>query len=155
MRHSLCSDRALLGWARVIGTSLVLWLGLVAAPAYAQGGLRVLVSDAPDPVQVGAQVEYTIDVTNIGGSAASGVDANVFYPAVLTPVAQATPGWNCTPGSVITCQLLTGTLGAGTPAPLLRLRFQAPATAQGVQVSVSAGSIEVVDPATYTSPLAG
>lgn len=104
--------------------------------------LTVTVIDAPDPVSVGQNVDYDISLGNIGTAAASMVDVSVFYSGALTPVAQATPGWTCISSTVINCTLNAGSIPSPGSAPLLRLRFTAPPTAQVVQVTVSASSLE-------------
>ncbi len=105
--------------------------------------LRVTTSDAPDPVPVGQDVQYDINVDNLGPSPATAVGVDVFFSSALTPVAQATPGWNCSLGSVISCSLVATSLSSGAAAPLLRLRFTAPATPQTVQINVTAGANEL------------
>ncbi len=115
--------------------------------------LRVTTSDAPDPVQVGQDVQYDINVSNDGSNPASGVGVDVFYSSALTPVAQATPGWSCSVGGVVSCSLAATSLaGGGTVAPVLRLRFTAPATPQIVQISASASALETdLNPANNTA----
>ncbi len=113
--------------------------------------LRLTSSDAPDPVQVGQDVQYDINVGNDGVIAASGVGVDVFYSSALTPVAQATPGWSCFQDGGITCSLISQAIAAGAAAPVLRLRFTAPATPQTVQISSTARAIETdVNPANNT-----
>jgi uncharacterized repeat protein (TIGR01451 family) len=104
--------------------------------------LRVTTSDAPDPVQTGQDVQYDINLDNLGPNVASGVGVDVFYSSALTPVAQATPGWSCSLGGVISCSPTVPNLNVGAAAPLLRLRFTAPATPQTVQINVTASANE-------------
>jgi uncharacterized repeat protein (TIGR01451 family) len=115
--------------------------------------LRVTTSDSPDPVQVGQDVQYDINVSNDGSSPATAVGVDVFYSSALTPVAQATPGWSCSVGGVVSCSLVATSLaGSGTAAPVLRLRFTAPATPQTVQISASASALETdLNPANNTA----
>ncbi|MGE4073459.1 MAG: autotransporter domain-containing protein [Lysobacterales bacterium] len=114
--------------------------------------LTVSVSDAPDPVAVGQTVDYDINVGNVGTAAASMVDVSVFYSGSLTPVPLASSGWTCISSTVISCTLDAGSLPSPGSAPLLRLRFTAPPTAQVVQVTVSASSLEPdVNPSNNTN----
>lgn len=117
--------------------------------AQAQVDLGVTVADNPDPVQVGQNVDYDINVTNLsgaGGPPATNVQATVSFSPALTYVPTSTPGWSCSPDGPIFCSLSSGSLGAGQQAPVLRLRFQAPASAQTVQIGVTADANET-DPA--------
>ena len=114
--------------------------------------LTVSVTDAPDPVFVGQTVDYDISVGNIGTIAATMVDVSVFYSGALTPVTLATPGWTCFSSTVISCTLDSGSIAVSGTAPLLRLRFTAPPTAQTVQVAVTASSLDPdFDPANNTN----
>lgn len=132
----------------------LLWVALVATPAIAARvrapavpagsttDLRVVVSDAPDPVQTGQDVTYTINVANQGLVSATGLSVSVFYSGVLTAVPQGTPGWNCSISSIILCNLVSGSLATPGSAPPLQLRFTAPTTPQTVQVNVTATATE-------------
>jgi uncharacterized repeat protein (TIGR01451 family) len=104
--------------------------------------LTVTITDAPDPVAVSQNVDYDINLANVGTGSANMVDVAVFYSGALTPVALPTPGWTCLTSTIITCSLSAGSISAPGTAPLLRLRFAAPAMAQTVQVTVSASSLE-------------
>lgn len=104
--------------------------------------LVVTITDSPDPVATGQDVQYDINVSNNGTAAATMVAADVFYSAALTPVPQSTPGWTCNISSLISCTLNAGSIPNPGAAPLLQLRFTAPATAQNVQVSVTASALE-------------
>ncbi|MFO1494452.1 MAG: autotransporter domain-containing protein [Lysobacterales bacterium] len=152
MRYTLRSTGTPRRSLRGLGALLLWMLTLAAAPAYAQVDLRVLVNDAPDPVQTGAPVDYSIAVSNLGITTATQVDATVFFSAALTPVAQGTPGWTCVTTSVTSCTLDTGSLVGGANAPTLSLRFTAPSTPQTVQVTVSATAAETdANPANNTN----
>lgn len=105
--------------------------------------LSVSVTDAPDPVVVGQDVQYDINVSNVGSFTGTGVTASIFFSGALTPVPQATPGWTCTIATNISCTLAAGgSIPSSSSAPVLRLRFTAPATAQTVQISVTATAQE-------------
>lgn len=126
---------------RRIGMWMWAWVLLAAmsTPALAQVDLVVTVTDAPDPVQVGQQVQYNINVSNAGASSAPMVAVDVFFSPVLSPLPPTTPGWTCVVSTFISCTLDAGTLAPGS-APPLPLRFTAPGSPQSVQVSVSATS---------------
>ncbi len=112
---------------------------LLSGQVFAQADLSVATTDNPDPVQVNANVDYSIVVSNaVGGPQADGVNVNVFSSSALTRVLQPTPGWTCTGTSPINCTLASSTLAAGASAPTLVLRFQAPTTPQTVQIAVTA-----------------
>ncbi|MBK9656270.1 MAG: DUF11 domain-containing protein [Rhodanobacteraceae bacterium] len=116
---------------------------LAQSPTLGYGiDLRVMTSDAPDPVTVNQQVQYTINVNNDGVDPATSVAVDVFYSSALTPVPQATPGWSCSLSGVINCALSAASLPAAGATPPLNLRFTAPTTPQTVQINVSAGALE-------------
>lgn len=124
---------------RIWAWALLLLAALASGSAFAQVDLQVTVTDVPDPVATGAQVQYNIGVSNIGAAPAAMVSLDVFYTGTLSPGSQTTPGWTCTVSSVINCTLDSVSLGAGASAPLT-LRFTAPSTPQTVQVSATANT---------------
>ncbi len=73
----------------------------VESPTFLSAGVAVTVADAPDPVFPSAGLTYTIDVTNGGPDAASGVTLTDVLPAG-TVFASLTPagGWSCTTPAV-------------------------------------------------------
>jgi uncharacterized repeat protein (TIGR01451 family) len=80
-----------------------------------QNDLSVVVSDSPDPVSVGANLTYTINVTNSGPSSATGVTVTNFLPAAVTFVSAVSSQGTCTNVSgIVRCDLgtLTGASGA-------------------------------------------
>lgn len=124
---------------------LGLLLCLAAAPwagASAQRGsvpdLVLTVTDSADPVAVGAQFEYILNLSNQGSGPATGVRIDAFTSGGLTYVPQSTPGWTCIQSTVIQCTLDAGSLNFGASAPQLRLLFQAPGSPQTVQLTASA-----------------
>lgn len=143
--------------ARVRRAGMAWWtlclLGLMAAsPALAQVDLVVTTSDSPDPVVVNQQVQYTINVGNLGAGTATAVVADVFFSPTLTYVPQATPGWTCILDGGVGCSLDTGVIAGGGNAPALQLRFAAPSSPQSVQISASASSaITDINPSNNTS----
>lgn len=131
------------GWRPAL-IALFLAAFMPSAHAGLPPDLVVTVSDAPDPVVVGQQVEYTVTVSNQGnGSGASSISVTGSASPSLTYVPQANTGWNCSGSAPVTCNLLVPTfLNSGQSAPPLRLRYTAPGTAQTVQLSVSATALE-------------
>ena len=74
--------------------------------------VQITVTDAPEPVDFGSDLHYTIDVKNIGELPATGVVVTDTLPAGSTFVAlDATAGITCTGTTSITCNV--GTLNAG------------------------------------------
>lgn len=141
------------GWRATLITLFVMGFA-GAAEAGLPPDLVVTVSDAPDPVVVGQQVEYTILVGNQGGgSGASSVQVAAFSSPSLTVVPQANTGWSCTGSGPVNCSLIAPTvINSGQSAPPLRLRYTAPGTPQTVQLSVSATAQETdLNPANNTN----
>ncbi len=106
--------------------------------------LAVTVSDSPDPVGTSQQVEYTIQVSNVGFLDATGVTVSAFSSPSLGYVFQANVGWSCSGTGPVNCVLTSPTAlpGGNGVAPPLRLRYNAPASPQTVQLSVSATANE-------------
>jgi len=74
--------------------------------------VQITVTDAPDPVDFGSDLHYTIDVKNVGELQATGVVVTDTLPAGSTFVAlDATAGIMCTGTTSITCNV--GTLNPG------------------------------------------
>ncbi len=70
------------------------------------------ISDAPDPVQVGENVTYTITVNNTGATAATGVQVADAFPGAT--LVSATSSGGCTGTTTVTCGL--GTIAGGGSA---------------------------------------
>ena len=138
-----------------LGRFFIVWtvLGAVfAAPAMAQVNLAVTTSDNPDPVVVNQPVDYDITLQNLGSSPATQISVSVFPSAGLTYMPTPTPGWTCSLAAGIVCNPQLSSLSGGQSAPLLRLRFTAPSSAQTVQISVTADSAESdINPANNTN----
>jgi len=67
----------------------------VATSARAQSDLAVLISDAPDPLQAGETLTYTIQLRNLGPEAASNVTLTAAVPANTSFMSQSAPaGWS-------------------------------------------------------------
>jgi uncharacterized repeat protein (TIGR01451 family) len=75
--------------------------------------LRVSVTDSPDPVVAGGQLQYTVQVTNAGPRDATNVVVTDDLPAGVTFLASSPA---CTGTDPLTCDL--GTVPAGTSKPL-------------------------------------
>ncbi|MBV6414824.1 MAG: hypothetical protein OMOMHJEC_02660 [Xanthomonadales bacterium] len=119
--------------------ALLLLAAMTSTPALAQVDLVVSTSDSPDPVVVGQQVQYNINVSNAGSATALNVAVSVFYSPQLSSLPPSTPGWICSVSTVISCALASGDLPPGS-APPLPLRFTAPGSPQTVQITVSAST---------------
>ncbi len=103
----------------VAGGSLQTDLGANPAPASATltvlgaADLSVTKSDSPDPVLVGANLTYTLAVTNLGPSPASNVSVSDTLPAGVTFVSASGTGWACAEaGGVVTCTRAALAVGA-------------------------------------------
>ena len=113
-----------------------------AEPAPAGADLSVSVSDAPDPVGVLEEVDYTVDVSNAGPDTAEGVslvlDIDESWSAVSRP--------GCTmstfPTTTVTCPI--GTLAAGASATREITVSWSDAGDQTVRARVSATSPDPV-----------
>ena len=74
--------------------------------------LVTTITDAPDPVQAGGNVTYTVTVANTGTSSASNVQVQDQFPGAT--LVSATSSGGCTGTTSVTCGL--GTLGVGGSA---------------------------------------
>ena len=103
--------------------------------------LAVTKADTPDPVVAGANIAYSIDVSNsVAGSTAQSVVLSDPIPANTTFVSLASPaGWNCAPlpavgssGGTVTCNRATLTSADGTQTFTLvvRVNLQTPTGTQ-------------------------
>jgi uncharacterized repeat protein (TIGR01451 family) len=79
--------------------------------------LSISLSDSPDPVQVGSNLTYTVNVFNNGPSTATGVTVTDSLPSSVTFVSVTSTQGTCTGTSAITCNL--GTLNSGTSARVI------------------------------------
>jgi uncharacterized repeat protein (TIGR01451 family) len=71
-------------------------------------------SDAPDPVGVGGNLTYTLDVRNSGPNPAAAVTVTDPLPAGVTFVSSATTAGSCSGTATVTCAL--GSLASGADA---------------------------------------
>ncbi|HEX2835481.1 MAG TPA: IPTL-CTERM sorting domain-containing protein [Thermoanaerobaculia bacterium] len=102
---------------------------VVTTTVSASPDLSVVVLDAPDPVNAGGNITYTIEFTNSGPTNANAATLTDVLPASTTFVSLSSPaGWSCTTPAVgangtVTCTnpsfaqgLATFTLVIGVPA---------------------------------------
>ncbi|WP_295388245.1 DUF11 domain-containing protein [uncultured Thiodictyon sp.] len=107
------------------------------APQPPQGAdLALTVTDAPDPVEVGANLTYTITVVNNGNQSATAATVTDALPANLTFASVSASSGSCTGTSNVSCAL--GDLAPGATATVT-LVVQ-PTAAGAVSNSASAAS---------------
>ena len=76
-------------------SSFAILLFAGASPLYGESDLALTMSDAPDPLQAGANITYTISVQNLGPNAAANVTLTDAVPANTTFVSFSAPaGWS-------------------------------------------------------------
>ena len=86
--------------------------------------LAVALTDAPDPVNGGTTLSYTLTVNNQGPSNAASVTATLNLPAGATFISAAGTGWTCNQaGGVVTCTRATAAPGA---QPAITVQVTAP-----------------------------
>ena len=69
--------------------------------------LAITKTDNPDPVQVGAQLTYTLTVTNKKGDTANGVVVTDSLPSEVTLISVTSTKGSCSGTTAITCQIGT------------------------------------------------
>ena len=150
------------GWTATVqgGTGYALALGSDNA-VYAVGGstakfvqgnppppvnadLSLTMNDAPDPVRVGANLVYTVTVTNQGPAAASAVTLKDTLPKNVSFVSAVPAQGSCSGGAALNCAI--GNLNAGAATSVaITVRTKA----RGTVVNTATVS------ATQTDPVAG
>jgi uncharacterized repeat protein (TIGR01451 family) len=101
-------------------------------------------SESPDPVSAGAEVTYTLAVTNTGPSAATNVTLTDPLPPGTSFVSAAGTGWTCgTALGTVTCTRSSLPVGA---APLLSIVALAPSSPTTLNNTASVSAAEP-DPA--------
>ncbi|MFC1944923.1 PQQ-binding-like beta-propeller repeat protein [Chloroflexota bacterium] len=115
---------------------LSLWVILIKEPL---ADLSVIIGDSPDPVIAGNDLTYTVEVTNSGPDATTGVVVTDTLPAGVTFVsATPTQGSCSTSDGTVTCTM--GNLGSGTSATVTII--VTPTTARTLKNAVSVTSNE-------------
>ena len=79
--------------------------------------LVTTITDAPDPVQAGDNVTYSVTVTNSGSSTASNVQVRDQFPGAT--LVSATSSGGCTGTASVTCGLGTITAGSSASASIV------------------------------------
>lgn len=76
--------------------------------------LSVAVNDSADPVQMGQTFSYTVDISNLGPSAAGSITAVLTLPVGVTFLSASGMGWSCGEVSgLVTCTRPSLTTGLG------------------------------------------
>jgi uncharacterized repeat protein (TIGR01451 family) len=83
-------------------------------PPPVDADLKLTMTDAPDPVRVGANLVYTVTVTNQGPAAASGVTLRDVLPKNVSFVSAVPAQGTCTGTTTVNCTI--GNLGVGSIA---------------------------------------
>jgi uncharacterized repeat protein (TIGR01451 family) len=91
-------------------------LAVFGQPQSGGADVSIAMTGAPDPVTVGAQLTYTMTVTNNGPLNAANVQVTDPLPAGVTFFSVTPAGPTCTTTSPITCNL--GTLNAGAKSTI-------------------------------------
>lgn len=108
--------------------------------------LRIDKRDSVDPVLVGAEFAYTLEVQNLGSTPASEVVVTDNLPAGLSLIAATGASWTCGGGSSINCTL-GGTLAPGASSTI-QVQVRAPTAAGSVTNTAQVSSSDIdSDPA--------
>jgi uncharacterized repeat protein (TIGR01451 family) len=111
----------------------------------ATADLAIVKTAAPEPVQAGATLTYTLAVNNLGPSAATNVKVTDTIPAGTTLVSATGTGWTCgNVGSAVTCTFPSLAFGANTT---ITISVTAPATAGSISNTATV-SADQYDPVT-------
>jgi uncharacterized repeat protein (TIGR01451 family) len=81
----------------------------------ANADLAIALGDAPDPVSAGANLTYTLTVSNAGPSQATAISVAHTLPAGVALVSAGGTGWSCAGTGPVTCTLASLGLGAAAP----------------------------------------
>ena len=79
--------------------------------------LAVVVTDSPDPIDLGANVVYTVEASNLGPTAATDVVVTTTLPAGSIFIGAAGAGWICGEVDLVVGCSMAG-LGIGAAAPI-------------------------------------
>src|ERR1700722_7775535 len=116
-------------------------LAVFGQPQSGGADVSIAMTDAPDPVTVGAQLTYTMTVTNNGPLNAANVQVTDTLPAGVTFFSVTPGGPTCTATSPITCNL--GTLNTGTKSTVTLI---VTANTAGTVTNTAAVSTSTADP---------
>ncbi len=100
---------------------------VMIVPIYFAAPLVTSITDTPDPVTAGLDVQYTLSVHNGDASSATGVHVQVTLPSGTSAVS-STPSGSCTLTAPIDCTI--GTIAAGGDGSV-QLLVQSPSPAPG------------------------
>ncbi len=108
--------------------------------------LSIVKADSPDPVSVGANLTYTIQVANLGPQGATGVTVTDDLPSHVTFVSATTTSGNCEQkGKKVTCSI--GNLAADpTKANAVTVRIVVHPTKTGTIVNTASVDSVETDP---------
>lgn len=112
--------------------------------------LSITKADSLDPVDAGAPLSYTLDVTNQGPADASNVSVVDTLPAGVTFQSASGPGWTCSEAAgTVTCDLAALSFGETST---VTIQVLAPATAGTFSNSVTVAADEAdSDPSDNTA----
>lgn len=129
-----------------VAALLVLATSSSGAPASGSADLSVTKTDAKDPVRIGQQIEYTIEVTNAGPDAASNVVVIDKLPKGTTFVSATAKSGSCAAkGTKVTCDLGDLTKGGAYDSNTIELIVKAPSKAGTITNTVDVSS-DTADP---------
>ncbi|AUX21886.1 uncharacterized protein SOCEGT47_023820 [Sorangium cellulosum] len=140
----VCTDVGLPGPCGVAVDNVVLAaVPVVAAPCGAD--LAIALTDAPDPVSPGAQLTYTIEVSNEGPEDASDVVVTTALPAGASLVSAAGADWTCSASAEeIVCRraALAAGASASIAATVVAPALEAPAVAGEIESTAKVTAAE-------------
>jgi uncharacterized repeat protein (TIGR01451 family) len=117
----------------------------ISPPAPGSADLSIAIADAPDPVDIGAPLVYTLSVTNAGPDPADGVRVISSLPPGAVFVSATGAGWSCMQGSsTVTCTHAAA-LATGSATPIV-LSLSAPGT-PGTTTASAVVTASTPDPA--------
>ncbi|GMU44640.1 MAG: autotransporter domain-containing protein [Xanthomonadales bacterium] len=105
--------------------------------------LEIVKSDSIDPVQVGSDFTYTLEVRNIGDSAANGVVVTDTLPAGLTLINASGAGFTCAGSTTVTCTLASALAPGASASVLLQVRAPAQAGSISNRATVDSADVDV------------
>jgi len=128
------------GWRTRVGSFKLASCGGTPTPSGAD--VAIVKSASPNPVQ-GADMTFTLTVSNAGPQAASSVSISDTLPAGLTFKSATVTQGTCSAGSTVTCAVGTVNAGAGATATIV-----VTPTVQGAVTNTAIVSSSTADPAT-------